>query len=274
MPKIDLHMHSHYSDGQDSPEYLDNLIEKEGGSLFSITDHNYIYPKIKELVVRSKANFLQGIEVSSMDRVTSQSLHILGYSNNFNISALNEALYPVVNGYNERAKMIIKELNSKFNCDFSFETIKKELFSVCVSRNVLAMRLVEFTGNKMSIADAVKECFVQEENSWMPDASEVIKLINNCGGVAVLAHPGNLFDKIDLPELVSRLIDVGLGGIEVYYARHSQETIKELSSIAMRYDVLMTGGSDWHGKDLSKFAPGVEVSDIIYNMCISRFKTN
>lgn len=274
MPKIDLHVHSYYSDGEDSPEDLKILMKQRGVSLFSITDHNCIHPEIKYLVEDDSLKFIQGIEVSSVDRITGQSLHILGYSDNFDIASLNNALLPIINGYNTRAKKIIEKLNNNFNCNFNFETIKNELLSTSISRNVLARRFVEFTGNKITIADAVKECFVQEDDLWMPDTKDAIKMISQHGGISVLAHPGNLFNKIDLPELVSRLVDSGLDGMEVYYAKHDSETIKNLSDIARRHNLLMTGGSDWHGKNFPRSGLGVEVPDIVYDMCISKLKIN
>lgn len=270
MAVIDLHSHSFYSDGQDSPKEISSKMSKAGVSLFSITDHNYIHPNLVGLT--GTPRFIQGIEISSIDRKTGSSIHVLGYSKNFDVKKINQALFRVVDGYNDRAKLIIKKINDKFGYDFNFDEIKKNIPSVCVSRNLIAQMLLEFSGDGITMSEAVKECFVKEDDSWMPDTEDAVKLISDCGGVAVMAHPGRLLKNINLDALVARLISVGLRGIETYYPYHDEQTIKNLENIALANNLFVTAGSDWHGSSFSKFNVGMDVSDSVYQNIINQFK--
>lgn len=272
MKKIDLHIHSHYSDGENSPEEIAVMIMEAGIDLFSIVDHNYVHAGITQLVgVKNLPKFLSGVEISSVDRITGQSLHILGYSSRFDIPKLNDLLLPIVNGYNDRAKNIITKLNERFDCNLDFEEIKKEIPSIYISRNLLATKLRGFK-NDMTMEEAIKNCFSSEDNFWMPDAKNAIEFINDCGGVAVLAHPGNLINKTNVTELVNRLSDSGLWGLEVFYSRHDENTVKTLFDIAKKSGLSTTGGSDWHGKNFYRSDLGVEVPDVVYNSCCSLVK--
>ena len=89
---------------------------------------------------------------------------------------------------------------------------------------------------------------------------DAISLIKNAGGVAVLAHPFQLDKSVDnLPHELQQLRDLGLDGIEVYYPTHSRKFRKRLISLAEKYSLLMTGGSDYHGQVLGSELGSVAV---------------
>ena len=275
MKKIDLHNHSNYSDGESSfQELLDLAIEKKI-SFFSITDHNYISPeqdKFRALAEKKGIFFIQGIEVSCIDKETGQSLHILGYSNSFKIEKINEALDHIIQGYNNRAKKIIGKLNKKYGADFNFEKIKNETLAVYVSRNHLIKKLSEFLGNKLSQKELLQEVFIEEGNSWMPDSFEAIKIIHKYGGIAVLAHPGNIIKKDRFEELIAKLVKNGLKGIEVYYPKHNEVVVEILKNTSNKFNLIQTGGSDWHGQSFSKKEIGIDAPDEIYSKLQEIFK--
>ncbi len=111
--KTDLHIHSYYSDGEHSPKYVLSKIKESGISLFSVVDHNYISPKVQDIKRDAKAinvYFVDGIEISCIDKKRNISIHMLGYSKKFNLE-INSALKPVIDGYNIRAKKIIEKIN-------------------------------------------------------------------------------------------------------------------------------------------------------------------
>lgn len=272
LQNIDLHVHSHFSDGINSPEEIREEARQEGVKLFSITDHNYIGVDtcfIKD--GQKKFSFLQGIEISSLDRVTGEPLHVLGYSYSFNIPQINRSLASVVEGYNIRAKNIIVKLNDKFHSGFDFEEIKKETPAAFVSRNLLAKKLTEFAGNGIVITEALKETLIDEDNSWLPGTEDVIGLIQNCGGIAVLAHPGNILEKMNIEGLIKRLGGAGLRGIEAFCPKHSPKTTGVLVDLARKYRLIITAGSDWHGRNFSTSPLGIRVPAWIYESCINSF---
>jgi len=259
---IDLHIHSHYSDGQDSRERLLEIVVERGVGLCSITDHNYIHPSMVSPVVGIRV--IEGVEISSVDRVTGQSLHILGYSKKFNTLKLNAALAPVLDGYNRRAQHIIVSLNQRFGCALDFEKLKSNSPAMFVSRNMIASVLRRQPGVSLSPQEAVREAYVRGENdSFMPDIREAIELIRQCDGVAVLAHPGNLAEKIDLSDLVARLAQVGLIGLEAYYPTHDESVVVSLCNLAAQNGLITTAGSDWHGPDFSRHPIGMKTPEDI-----------
>jgi predicted metal-dependent phosphoesterase TrpH len=93
---------------------------------------------------------------------------------------------------------------------------------------------------------AGKPAYVDKERI---ECEAAIKMIRGAGGVAALAHPGllNIADERQMEVLIQNLIDIGLDAIEVYYPQHSTEQTERYERLAKRYDLLITGGTDFHG---------------------------
>jgi len=268
MKIIDLHIHSYYSDGEESPSVLLKTAIERGFSIFSIADHNYISSQqshIQKIALRHGVLFVQGVEVSCVDRKTKESLHILGYSNSFDLGKINRKMSPIVEGYNVREKKIIDKLNHKYEADFDYEEIKKKTAGIFVSRNQLAQKLSEFLGGKIALKKLLPEVFVEEDNSWMPSAKEAIEIIKESNGVAVLAHPGNLVNKDNFENLLQRLVNWGLEGIETYALKHDPDVTNTLNKIAKNFGLIIAAGSDWHGRNLSQTKEGMLVADRVCN---------
>ncbi len=270
MKKIDLHIHSYYSDGEASPKEIINIAQRENIKLLSLTDHNFIFKdeEIKKYALEKGMVFVEGLEISSLDRKINSSLHILGYSNNFD-AGINDDLRETVDGYNSRAKGIINKLNKEFpgiNLDFDF--LKSKNKEIYVSRNTLIMELLKFLKDKMSFKEAKKRAFVEENDDWMLRPERAVEIIKNRGGVAVLAHSGNLLEKLGTEKyekLVKNLCANGLGGLEVYHPKHTKENIENIKHLAKKLNILITGGSDWHGFNFSpKVKPGCYLGEENY----------
>jgi 3',5'-nucleoside bisphosphate phosphatase len=253
---IDLHMHSYFSDGENSPEQILERIKEKDISLFAITDHNFLAQETAMLASSTSMfgiEYIQGIEVSCIDKMTNISLHILGYSLVFDIKYLNKKTAETRDGYNRRAKKIIDHLNEKYpDINLDFNEMRLNNKEVCISRNTLAARLQNFLNNpNMSRNELLKEVFVPEDNSWMLDSLEAIEIIRKANGVAVLAHPGRISEDKSFESMLFRLISYGLRGIEVYHSKHTQQQIQRLLELATKYNIVATAGSDWHGNQYS-----------------------
>jgi predicted metal-dependent phosphoesterase TrpH len=264
---IDLHTHSFFSDGQDSPEILLGKMEKARITLGAITDHNYLSEEVLNL--SKKYDFLiPGVEVSCVEEETEESLHILGLSKNLNRDMLNRELSPIVNGYNQRAQNIIEMLNKKYiGINFQFDDLRKKYREAYISRNTLARELSTAIGaEKLSFKEALKEAFVPEDDEWMPRAEDAIKIILNAGGIPILAHPGRIIKHVsDFRGLVARLVKAGLLGMEVEYPKHSLETVEYLKKLGKDFGLMLTAGSDWHGEFYTSGEyQGYEVDDERY----------
>lgn len=189
--EIDLHLHSNLSDSKHSYSEIINFILKSNIKVFSITDHNYIkedLDRVKKIADKNNVNFVEGIEISTKYHDGDLALHILGYSNKFDKRRLNKNLKKTIEGYNTRAKKIIKSLNSSDDkLNFSFEKLFSEINSKYLSRNHIADKVSEKLN--LSFDKALRLSYVYLKENWMIEPANAIKLINKSGGIAVLAHP-------------------------------------------------------------------------------------
>ena len=272
MKKIDLHLHTFFSDGEDSPRELFNKIRKNNISLFSICDHNYISPesiKIKKIAEEYNIVFLQGVEISCVDRATGESLHILGYSHSFDLRKLNAFLQPIIAGYNRRAIKIIKKLNAKYNgLNLDFDEMRLRKKEAYISRNTIACELMKFLGEEsITLQEALKETFVEESDSWMPDSKKAVRIIKDAGGVAIIAHPGRTAKNLthNFEFLLKRLVKSGVIGLEAFYPKHDEQMTAYFNNLGRQYGLVITAGSDWHGENYTHGRTiGFEIADYEY----------
>ncbi|MBI3671719.1 hypothetical protein HY249_02910 [Candidatus Azambacteria bacterium] len=244
-------------------------MEKKNIVIFSITDHNYIYPDITKLKAKN-SQFIQGVEISSLDTEKDLSLHILGYSCDFDISLLNKELEFTREGYNKRARNIIKKLNSEYeSLGLDFYKIMTDKKTI-VSRNDIAMEFLKRTETNMTFKEATLLAYSEDDENFMLTPKEAVDLIIKCGGVPVLAHPGRILQsqKINLEDLVKELKSAGLKGIEAYYSSHADEEENKLKYICEKYGLAITCGNDWHGPN---FTPNKKIGRNINKEELKRF---
>ncbi|MCP4716355.1 MAG: PHP domain-containing protein, partial [Deltaproteobacteria bacterium] len=118
-------------------------------------------------------------------------------------------------------------------------------------------KVLYYKGHVKNTRSAFKKYLKQGASAYVDkfrfQPEEAIELIRNAGGIPVLAHPStlNCKKKTDLQELIAGLVDIGLMGLEVYYPDHKKEQVEFYNSLAAAHSLLMTGGSDFHGKQLN-----------------------
>ena len=252
----DLHLHSFYSDGEERPKRIFDraLASKVRG--IAITDHNGIHQKTKQIVAKVKRcniDAFEGIEISSQMSYGNNdiSLHILGYSLDFNAKNLNKNLKKTILGYEMRAKQIIKKCN-KLGIPINYNKLRKQSNEFYISRNTIAKEILKY--RKITLKEALKIAFVDEKENWFLSPFQVISLIKESGGMPVLAHPGRLLPQLlkqSPKSILEQLIDCGLRGIEVFYPKHTKSEINELLRLANKYNLIITGGTDYHGPNIS-----------------------
>ncbi len=253
--KIDLHIHSSASDGTFTPTEILNLIKVNNLSAFSITDHDTIEgnSEIIQTGLSESVNFLTGVEISSClpNPFTSNgSFHILGYGFDINNTELNIALKKFQTARNDRNPRIISRLNN-LGIDVSMPEVIEEAGGGLIGRPHMASLLLK-KGHVSSIKGAFDTLLAKGQPAFVDkyrvDAENAIKLINNAGGIAVLAHPVSLeMSYKETEALLKTLSEMGLGGVETHYSNHSPEATKRYSEIACKSGMLITGGSDFHG---------------------------
>ncbi|MFP4021357.1 MAG: PHP domain-containing protein [Halanaerobium sp.] len=258
--KIDLHMHTTASDGASTPEELIETCLELGLETISVTDHDNVtaVAKVQQLGEEKGLKVVPGIEISTYRGEA--EYHILGYFIDIENDALLGLTETILDSRVERTHKMIEKL-TEMGYPLEFKDVKKYATGVSLGRPHIARAMVE-KGYIEEIGDAFTEEFIDgggkayvEKKNVLP--AEAIEVILKAGGVPVIAHPyiinhGQALDK----EEIARLKNVGLKGVEVYQTKHNKKITKKYKKIAEELDLLITGGSDYHGENSPGIAPG------------------
>ncbi|MDH4237532.1 MAG: PHP domain-containing protein [Nitrospira sp.] len=258
MSRLDLHLHTTHSDGSFTPTEVIDLAQKAGVTALAITDHDITTGVLEATVAGQKhgIDVIPGIEISSL--LGNSELHILGYFLDCQDAQLNERLVLLRESRHRRNPKIIERLQAA-GIDITYEEVRALAGTDSVGRPHIARVLME----KRVVASA-KEAFDQ----WLADGrpayvprelptpSEAMQWIRAAKGLPVLAHPTWVkTTEGTLTDLVRRLKAEGLDGVEVHYSTHTPRQTRDYLALAKQLDLLVTGGSDFHG--LTK--PDIEV---------------
>lgn len=253
---IDLHIHSTASDGTLSPsEILSSSASLQLGAI-SITDHDTISGSQDALRygIPPSMKFLTGVEISATPPSSfpcSGSFHVLGYAFKLDDPTLNQTLDVLQQARKNRNPRIINRLN-KLGFDISLDEVLQEAGGGQLGRPHIARVLI-----KKGLVSSINEVFdkylgknkAAYVDKYRVDCAEAIKIISGAGGIPVLAHPGLIKSKSDktYEDLLITLKEMGLKGVEVYYPEHSPKVTAHFAELAQRYQLLLTGGTDFHG---------------------------
>ncbi|MBD7909879.1 MULTISPECIES: PHP domain-containing protein [Clostridium] len=246
MKYADLHIHSSYSDGCLCPEEIVKMAKERGVKCISITDHDTIASQYIVKERKSELIVIPGIEFST--EYNDLEIHILGYRIDIENPKLSEAIYKLRDARIERAKDIINILKDKDIFIDIDDLIKDGDFSL--GRGNIAKEMVK-KGYVSNFKEAFTKYLMQGKIAYVQGKKqsykEIIKLIEECGGIAVLAHPGKIYRSIEVEKIIKELKCYGLKGLEVYHPSHSKEQINYFYNLSKKYKLLITGGSDFHG---------------------------
>ena len=249
---IDLHFHSVYSDGTASPRELVRMAVDLGLRGIALTDHDTMagVAEIMEYSRTAGIKVISGIEIGALHR--GRSLHILGYGLDAGHRRFNDWLARLQQGRTERNRAILERLS---HMGIRIEEKELQQFSGCgqVGRPHIAAILMH-RGIVRSMDEAFAHYLGRGRPAWQSrfcySAAETIAMIHEAGGLAVLAHPGQLDPAMRIqPRLVAELKELRLDGLEVWYPAHPRKMRRALQALASRHDLLATGGSDYHGSN-------------------------
>ena len=251
---IDLHIHSTFSDGMLRPAELVDLSISQGLAAISITDHDTAAGTV-EAIERGRekgVEVISGIEISSWHNDT--SMHILGYYFNFMDRQFNSRLQLLQEGRETRNTRIVENLKKLGIKVDSSELLQYSEYGQ-TGRPHIARLLVD-KGVTGSVDSAFKQYLRRGAAAYAErfrfSARDAIAMIRDAGGIAILAHPASLDPTLrSIPALLKDLCRVGLGGVEVYYPSHSPKAVAALVKMADEFDLLLTGGSDFHDMERS-----------------------
>ena len=242
-----------------------------GLGAIAITDHDTLAgsKEALDLAIPATIELVTGVEISAkpippFDFVS--SFHILGYFIRLDDPVLNRTLDELQQIRRTRNQKIIQRLNS-MGIMITMEDLSKGLDTGEIGRPHFATALLE-----KNIVHTYQDAFDQYLGQGKPalvdkqriSSQKAIQIISNAGGVPVLAHPGllNIDEEGDLAALIVALKEKGLKGIEVYYPEHSDEQVQQLLRIAASHDLLVTGGTDFHGDLKPEVKMGIGYGDL------------
>lgn len=258
---IDMHTHTNYSDGELSPDELIKLaIERNIGTM-AITDHDTLLGiKCVEKDKYPDIRIINGIELSA--KVDKGRMHILGYGIDLENDTLNKKMKVLQDNSLNSVLSVMEQIKRDYGIRFCYDDI---VAMVTANHNLgrpdLARLCVKY-GYATSVQDAFDRYLVDAYNKTRQNGKgiqydECLDLINNSGGIPVLAHPKSLeLNEKEFLILLRDMIKNGLKGIEVYHSSHSREEMDYYLRIAKEYDLLVSGGSDFHGKGVK---PNIEL---------------
>ncbi|MBE8951192.1 MAG: PHP domain-containing protein [Quinella sp. 3Q1] len=243
----DLHTHTNFSDGSYSPEELVAAAKKIGLHYLAITDHDTI-DGVRQLYENGLypdriVNIIPGVELSANH--PERDIHIVGYNIDIYNEALLEMIDKIIEARWERFSEIINILQTKkFNIREA-DVLKIAGTSRSIGRAHIARTLVKI-GAFRNVREAFEKMLGKGSPAYvpryLPEVDEVIDVIHQAGGVATLAHPKLVGDD-DLVEELCKKLD----GLEVYYPFHKPDETQHYFFLAKKYNLLITGGSDFHG---------------------------
>jgi hypothetical protein len=251
--RADLHIHTYYSDGMQSPAEVVESACRNGLDIIAVTDHDNMEgsDEVSAACADKKIIAVDGIEISSYDGV---KVHMLGYNVDKSCSAYQKFRTWCLSAAEERTRDILSKLK-RHGVNLNFDDVVKE--RKCNLSPIHTMHIAR-AGSRKGYANSPADFYLTYLNAGKCAYSDVgrttpkqaIEIIKACGGICSLAHPGRItLDADKKLALIDSLCNCGLDGIEAVYSGHTESDTAYFREIAERYSLLVTGGSDAHYRE-------------------------
>ncbi|EFM22235.1 PHP domain-containing protein [Selenomonas sp. oral taxon 149] len=244
----DLHIHTTFSDGRNTPEEIMEAAKAAGLRYISITDHDSV-EGVTELyesghISSGSLRVIPGVGFSTGDG--GHDVHILGYNIDIYDAGLQEKLEEISEARWTRFTKIVELLRGLGYEIGETEVLTDEGMCKAIGRSHVARVLV-----KKGYFDSVRTCFDQllkrGQPAYVPhfrvSAEELISLIRGAGGIPVLANPKSVGDET----IIMTLVGQGLQGVEAFYPTYDRQDTQHYLDVAQKYGLLVSGGSDYRG---------------------------
>jgi predicted metal-dependent phosphoesterase TrpH len=245
---IDLHLHTSASDGRHAPRELVDLVVAAGIRVMSVTDHDTVaaHPEAAAAAAALGVGFVPGIELTTV--WNGRDVHVLGYFLRSDDEHVAQLVATQRQARLERARTMVALLDragAPIDIARRLEAAVADRRSI--ARPELARALVQ-AGHAASVADAFDRFLSEGRPAFVPHCGpspmQALAAIHAAGGLVSLAHPGLLRDSDDL---LCRMRDDGLDGIEAYHSEQDPATQARYALLAREWGLAVTGGSDFHG---------------------------
>lgn len=252
---IDMHTHSTCSDGSLTPTELINHAFSIGLHTLALTDHDTI-DGIKEAKDEAKKlgiQLISGVEISTVFKkgdFTTRELHILGFGLNENNENLKKSFEQLRIYRKTRNEKLLEQLK-KAGMNITEEELQNSATTPNITKAHFAKIIVQ-KGYAKDVTEVFETFFRRNAPTNVTkqclSPEESIEIIHSGGGVAVLAHPFRYgLEKNQIKELIERLKNCGIDGVEAVYSNHQQEQEDFLKELAKENNLLISGGTDFHG---------------------------
>lgn len=259
---VDLHTHSTSSDGSYTPKMLVEASAKAELGVLAITDHDSVNGIVEAETVASKIKnapkIIRGVELSTQVGMT--NVHILGYHIDIN----NENLLVKINELRHaRETRLKKMLQNLERLGYHIEVEECDANNRAVGRPHVAKALVS-KGYFATVQEAFDVLLKRGQPGYVPQpklsADEAIDLLHQAGGIAVLAHPSELNNRLLVDTLLKKL---KFDGIEAYHPSANNEEQKYWLELANKFKLMISGGSDFHG-DSGRWPEKIGLFEVLY----------
>jgi 3',5'-nucleoside bisphosphate phosphatase len=253
MGKLDLHTHTTASDGRLAPAALITLAGQVGVTTLAVTDHDTTdgLAEARAAAGAAGVEIVTGIEFGC--DMPHGEIHMLGYLFDAAHPALVARLAWLREGRVERGRAMVVKLNA-LGLPIHWERVREIAGAGSVGRPHVAQALIE-GGYVADTNEAFSRYLAWGGPAYVPrrrlTPPDVIALIREAGGVVSLAHPAHI---PDLEAELAPLAEAGLAGLETYYGEYDAPTVTWLAGLAARYNLVPTGGSDYHARDIKDHA--------------------
>jgi len=261
LPRIDLHTHTLHSDGTESPEEVVRLAAKADVSLLAVTDHD----TTAGLEAAHRAGEALGIEVVDgcevSTRTSSGSVHILAWAFDVLDPGFQAFLARIREERRARNLLMLERLRS-LGISLELEEVARHARGEIVARPHFVLAMIE-RGLVQDPQEAYAKWLGDDAPGYVmaehPAPEEAVRQVRRAGGLAALAHPRQLHleTKGALEAFLASLVDAGLDGIEVDHPSHKGGHRDRFRALAKTFDLVPTGGSDFHGRAKPRIRVGV-----------------
>lgn len=261
---IDLHTHSHISDGACSPKEVIKAAYKNNVKALALTDHDSIagVKEIREVSKSYNIEILNGIEFSTLFR-DGRILHILGLGIDIKNEVFLKSYYKMKKAREAAVPNILKHILINHNLNIDINNLKEHSVDEYLSRYDIHRYIMnnKICNNSQVVWDKYLDPISYKKDELL-EVNEVLKIIKEAGGLSFLAHYNKEiglggFTKVEMEEHIKYLISCGLNGVERYYPSFKEEDYEFLDYLIEKYDLLASGGTDFHGANRSGIDVGI-----------------